>query len=138
MSLTGWVFLDLIVLCTIAAFIVLILRWPALGGHSLGRIVARTGMLLTVNFLVLLTAATQLNAQFLFFADWTDLRGAFGGAPTATPLSRGATPSEAISRTVRGAAATAGTSLPPLPISRMSSSGVISYTVKGAMSGITG
>ena len=39
-------------------------------------------MLLTVNVLVLLTAATQLNAQFLFFADWTDLRGAFGGNPT--------------------------------------------------------
>ena len=138
MSLTGWVFLDLIVLCTIAAFIVLILRWPALGGHSLGRIAARTGMLLTVNFLVLLTAATQLNAQFLFFADWTDLRGAFGGAPSATALSRGATASHAVSRRVAGSAASAGGRLPPLPAGRVSASGVISYTVKGPLSGIVG
>ena len=73
MSLTGWVFLDAVVLFTVAAFVVLILLWPSLAGRSLGKIAARAGMLLTVNVLVLLTAATQLNAQFLFFADWTDL-----------------------------------------------------------------
>jgi len=138
MSLTGSLFLGAIVIVTVAAFVAVILLWPSLAGRGLGKVTARVGMLLGVNFLVLLTAATQLNAQFLFFADWTDLRGAFGGATTSTPLSGGTTASEATSRTVRGAAATAGTSLPPLPISRMSSSGVISYTVKGALSGITG
>src|SRR5450631_4496256 len=88
MSLTGPLFLGAVVVCTIAAFVVLILRWPRLAGPGFGKIAARAGLLLTVNLLVLLTAVTQLNAQFLFFADWTDLRGAFGGTLTATALNR--------------------------------------------------
>jgi Putative esterase. len=138
MSLIGWVFLDAIAVVTVAAFVALVLLWPSLAGRSPGKVVARAGMLLGVNFLVLLTAATQLNAQFLFFADWTDLRGAFGGAPTSTALSRGATASHAASRKAVGTAATATGVLPPLPTGRMSPSGVISYTVKGALSGIVG
>jgi len=138
MSLTGSLFLVLIAVVTVAAFVVLVLLWPSLAGRSPGKVVARAGMLLGVNFLVLLTAATQLNAQFLFFADWTDLGGAFGGGPTSTALSRGATASHAASRKAVGTAATAGKKLPPLPIGRMSPSGVISYTVKGPLSGITG
>jgi enterochelin esterase-like enzyme len=138
MSLTGPLFLGGVVACTVAAFVVLILVWPSLAGRSLRRIAARAGMLLTVNVLVLLTAATQLNAQFLFFADWTDLRGAFSGVPTATALSRGALASHAASRKVAGTAATAGKKLPPLPTAQVDLSGVISYTVKGPLSGITG
>jgi len=138
MSLTGPVFLYAIALLTVGAFVVLIFVWPSFSGRSPGRIAARVGMLLTVNALVLLTAATQLNAQFLFFADWTDLRGAFGGAPTATALNRGTTVSQATSSKVAGIAATAGRTLPPLPLDRMSASGVISYTVKGPLSGIVG
>ena len=138
MSLTGPVFLGAVVVCTFAAFAVLILRWPSLAGRSLTKIAARTGMLLTVNVLVLLTAATQLNAQFLFFADWTDLRGAFGGSPTSTTLSRGTSALQAASRKVTGTAATAAGVLPPLPTGRGSSSGVISYQIKGPLSGITG
>ncbi len=138
MSLTGPVFLGAVVVCTFAAFVVLILRWPSLAGRSLTKIAARTGMLLTVNVLVLLTAATQLNAQFLFFADWTDLRGAFGGNPTSTTLSRGTSALHAASRKVTGTAATAAGVLPRLPAGRISSSGVISYQIKGPLSGITG
>lgn len=138
MSLTGPLFLGAIVVLTIAAFVVLVLLWPSLAGRSPGKISARAGMLLGVNFLVLLTAATQLNAQFLFFADWTDLRGALGGATSSTALSRGATASHAASKKVSGLAATAGTSLPGIPLGRMSPSGVISYTLKGPLSGITG
>jgi len=138
MSLTGSVFLGAIVVLTIAAFVFLVLRWPSLSGRRPGKVAARAGMLLTVNALVLLTAATQLNAQFLFFADWTDLKGAFGGTPTATSLNRGTTASRATSRKVGGTAATAGQTLPPLPIGGVSSSGVISYTVKGSLSGIVG
>ena len=96
------------------------------------------GMLLTVNALVLLTAASQLNAQFLFFADWTDLRGAFGAAPTSTALNRGTTASQATKRTVGGTAASAARTLPPLPRGRVSATGVISYTVKGSLTGIVG
>ena len=138
MSLTGPLFLGAIVVVTIAAFVALVLLWPSLAGRSPGKVGARAGMLLGVNFLVLLTAATQLNAQFLFFADWTDLGGAFGGAPTTTALNRGATASEATGKSVPGAAATAGGVLPPIPTARMSSSGVISYTVTGSLSGIVG
>ena len=138
MSLTGPLFLGAVVACTVAAFVVLILVWPSLAGRSIRKIAARAGLLLTVNVLVLLTAATQLNAQFLFFADWTDLRGAFSGAPTATALSRGVLASHAASRKVAGTAATAGKKLPPLPTAQVDLSGVISYTVKGPLSGITG
>jgi enterochelin esterase-like enzyme len=138
MSLTGPLFLGGVVAYTVAAFVALILVWPSLAGRSLRSIAARAGMLLTVNILVLLTAATQLNAQFLFFADWTDLRGAFSGVPTATALSRGALASHAASRKVAGTAATAGKKLPPLPTAQVDLSGVISYTVKGPLSGITG
>ena len=138
MSLTGPVFLGAIVACTVIAFVVLVLRWPALAGHSLDRIAARAGMLLIVNILVLLTAATQLNAQFLFFADWTDLRGALSGSYAATALSRGATASHAVKKKVAGPAAAAGRLLPPLPAGGVDSRGVISYTVRGPLSGITG
>jgi len=91
MLLTGPFFLGAVIVVTLAAFAALILLWPSLAGRRPEKILARAGMLLTVNALVLLTAATQLNAQFLFFADWTDLRGAFGGSPTSTALSRGGT-----------------------------------------------
>ena len=138
MSLTGPVFLSVIAVVTVAAFVVLILRWPSSAGRRPGKMVARAGMLLMVNALVLLTAATQLNSQFLFFADWTDLRGALGGTTSSTALSRGTTASHAANRKVSGSAATAGKKLPPIPIARMSPSGVISYTVKGPLSGITG
>jgi hypothetical protein len=136
-SLTGSVFLDLVAVCTVAFLVGLIIFWQALSGRSVGKILARTGMLLTVNFLVLVTAATQLNAQYQWFADWTDLRGAFFGAPRGTALSRGATASHASSGKVVGASAIAGHVLPPLPLGRMSQNGVISYTVKGPLSGIT-
>ena len=138
MTLTGPWFLGAIVVVTVAAFLVVVMRWPSLAGRRPSTIAARVGMLLTVNVLVLLTAATQLNAQFLFFTDWTDLRGAFGGATTSTALTRGGTASEATSKQVGGTAATAGGLLPPLPLGRMSPSGVISSTVTGPLRGITG
>ncbi len=138
MSLTGSVFLGAVAVCTVATFVLLILLWPSLAGRSPGKIAARSGLMLTVNALVLLTAATQLNAQFLFFADWTDLTGAFTGSYAATALNRGATASHAVKEKVAGQTATDGRRLPPLPAGRVSPSGVISYTVMGPLSGITG
>ena len=138
MSLTGSLFLGAVLAITVATFVVLVCVWPSLAGRKPGQIAARVGMLLLVNFLVLLTASTQLNAQFLFFADWTDLRGAFGGVITETTLDRGSPASQAGSRRVSGTAATAGRKLPPLPIGRVSPSGVISYKVNGPLSGIVG
>jgi enterochelin esterase-like enzyme len=138
LSLTGGLFLGLVIVATIAAFVAVVVALPRFAGRQPTRIAARVGMLLGVNLLVLLTAATQLNAQFLFFADWTDLKGALGGTSTLTALSRGGSAASAASRTVAGSAATAQTLLPPLPPGGVSSSGVISYTVTGPLSGLVG
>ena len=47
------------------------------------------GVLLGVNLLVLLTVAVALNDTFGFFADWTDLAGAFGSGGQYTASSKG-------------------------------------------------
>ena len=138
MPLTGWAFLSLTVLVTVAAFVALVVVWPSLAGRRPSRVAGRTGLLLLVNVLVLFTAAALLNAQFQFFADWTDLKGAFGGTPTVAALSRGASASHAAARTVPGQAATGAATQPPLPPGQVSSTGVVSYTVKGPLSGLTG
>ena len=114
-SLTSTTFLALVAALTVAAFVAAVVVWPSLAGRGPGRVAARVGTLLVVNVLVLLTAATQLNAAFLFFADWTDLRNSFGGTPAQTALSRGGTAARAAHRAVIGAAARAATRLPPLP-----------------------
>ena len=137
-SLTGSVFLVLVITVTVIAFVVVVVTWPIVAGRRPLRMAARAGMLLGVNLLVLLTAATQLNAQFLFFADWTDLQGALGGASTVTGISRGANAAGAASRVVVGSKAEAAPALPPLPTTGVSSTGVITYTVTGALSGLTG
>src|SRR5674476_455541 len=76
--------------------------------------------------------------SFLFYADWTDLRGAFSAVPTVTELSRGTAAAHATKRKVAGTAAKALQKLPPLPLGQVSASGMITYTVKGPKSGITG
>ena len=138
MSLTGGAFLGLVVALTVAAFLVVVVVWPALAGPGPGKVAARAGTLLVVNVLVLLTAATQLNAQFLFFADWTDLKGAMTGTVTTTGLKRGGNPGAAGRTVVHGRAATAASALlPPLPAGA-SSAHPIRYTVRGPASGIVG
>lgn len=137
MSLTGPLFLGLVVAATVAAFVALVVVWPRLAGSDLPHVAARAGLLVGVNALVLLTAATQLNAQFLFFADWTDLRGALGGTTVATRVARGASASEAANRSVQGSSAVAGQNLPPLPATGVGPDGVVTYTVTGPLSGIT-
>jgi enterochelin esterase-like enzyme len=136
MSLTGTPFLGLVLMVTLTAIVVLVLLWPRLAGLDLRRVAARLGLLLTINALVLLTAATQLNAQFLFFADWADLGGALGGRTTTTSLTRGGSATAAVRRSVSGTAAAAGAVLPPLPTG-VSADGVVTYTVTGPLSGIT-
>ena len=138
MSLTGPLFLGLVVAATVAAFVALVVVWPRLAGSDLPHVAARAGLLVGVNALVLLTAATQLNAQFLFFADWTDLRGALGGTTTTTTrVARGASASQAANRSVQGSSAVAGQNLPPLPATGVGPDGVVTYTVTGPLSGIT-
>jgi S-formylglutathione hydrolase FrmB len=137
-SLTGWPFLALVVLATVAAFVALVAWWPSLSGRGWRRFAGRAGLLLGVNVLVLLTAATQLNSQFLFFADWTDLKGALSGTVTKTAVQRGATATDAASRAVAGAAARRGTATLPALATTTDGSGDLLYTVHGPRSGVTG
>lgn len=138
MSMTGTGFLSLVAVLTLVAIAVAVMSWSSLAGRGVGKIVGRLGVLLLINLLVLLTAATQLNDQFLFFAGWSDLKGALTGTITTTTLSRGGAASKAARHRVAGAAAHAAAVLPPLPVNRMSPNGVISYSVRGPSSGLTG
>jgi S-formylglutathione hydrolase FrmB len=134
MSLTGPVFLGLVLVITVAAFVALVVLWPRLAGRDAWHVAGRAGLLLGVNLLVLLTAATQLNAQFLFFADWSDLGGAFGGTLSTTKLSRGSSAAAAATRKVPGAPN--NSVLPRLPRGRLGPNGVLAATVTGRLSGI--
>ncbi|GAA2109321.1 hypothetical protein GCM10009841_30540 [Microlunatus panaciterrae] len=135
MSLTGWAFLTLVAVAALAAFVLLVAVWPSLSGPKPTKIAARAGLLLMVNVLVLFMVTTQVNAQFLFVADWKDLQGVLGGRVTATALHRGTSASRAAGTRVRGKAASAGQQLPTLP---KSATGELSFTVKGPLSGVTG
>lgn len=135
MSLTGGLFLTLVTLCAIGAFVVLVVRWPSLAGRSPGRIVARAGMLVLVNALVLVTAATQLNARYLFYADWTDLQGAMNGTVIKTSVTRGANAAKAAGRSLPGPAATSPGSGPSSPPGATEGR-AITYTVHGPLSGL--
>jgi len=137
MSLTGPLFLGLVVAATVASFVALVVLWPRLAGSDLSHVAARAGLLLGVNALVLLTAATQVNAQFLFFADWGDLLGALGGTAATTRVARGTSASEAANKPVQGPSAVAGET-PQLPAGAIGPDGVVTSTVTGPLSGITG
>lgn len=137
MSLTGAWFLTLVAGLALGSFVFLVVRWPALAGRSPGRIAARAGMLVLVNVLVLLTAATQLNARYLFFADWTDLQGAIDGTVIKTSLTRGATATKAASRSMPGPAASTPASGPSLPAGA-NEGRAITYAVHGPLSGLDG
>ena len=137
MSLTGSVFLGGVVVLTLAAILMVVVLWPSMAGRSPGHVLGRIGMLLTVNLLVLLTAATQLNAQNLFYADWTDLKDAFGGVPATTASTHGGAAAQAARVAVPRPAAQVSKLPPPLPTGGSTAKpGVISYKVKGPASGI--
>src|SRR4051812_21435522 len=137
MSLTGPVFLDGIMVLTLAAFVAVIIVWPRLTPGSPWHVAGRAGALTLVNLLVLLTAATQLNANYLFFASWGDLRGAVTGHLAQTSLHRGGVERKAPEIPLIGHAAPV--TLDPQPLKTpVSSSRLLKYTVHGAISGLTG
>jgi enterochelin esterase-like enzyme len=137
-SLTAWPLLTLAVGFTVAAFVGVVVAWPTLAGRRLTRALARAGLLVLVNGLVLLTAAIWLNDQFLFFADWTDLRGATSGATTTTGMHGGGRADRAAAATVTGPAALSATTLARLPAGLSLGDHSVNYTVTGPASGITG
>lgn len=137
MSLTGSVFLTLVVVVTVLAFVLLILGWHRLDGPTPSRVVSRVAAVLLVNVLVLFTAATQLNATYLFFASWGDVQGALTGHLAMTRLARGGAATAAANARVKGQAAVAAPTVPPLTVP-ISSTGVAQFTVTGPSSGLTG
>lgn len=136
MALTGWPFLTLLAVVTLAAFVALTVWWRRLSGPGVGPVAARAGALLGVNLLVLLTATVLLNDQFLFFADWTDLSGAFGGTPTTTAVRGGGNAARVFQHPV-GGGATAPSTTPPLPAGAAPGQ-VLTFRVSGTVSGVTG
>jgi pimeloyl-ACP methyl ester carboxylesterase len=137
MSLTGPVFLDGIIVLTIVVFVAVVLVWPRLTKRTPWHVGGRVGALLAVNVLVLLTAATQMNASYLFFSNWSDLSGALSGHIAHSAQSRGGNPRRAPELPVRGAAAPVA-ARPPAVTQPVSSNGTVTYTVHGRRSGLTG
>ena len=136
MSLTGWAFPTLLVVLAVASFVAVVVLWPRLAGTGAVAIAARAGSLAGVSGMLLLVAAVLLNAQYLFFADWTDLAGALGGGRTAASVSRGGSAADAAGRAVPGGAV-AGGRLPALAADA-AHRGWLTYTVHGPASGLTG
>jgi pimeloyl-ACP methyl ester carboxylesterase len=137
MSLTGSFLLNGIIVLTLAVFLGVVLVWPRLTAGTPWHVAGRVVALAAVNVLVLLTAATQLNAAYLFFAGWGDLRGAFTGHLVQTSLHRGGAEKQAPNIAVRGHSAPVASHVPSLA-RRVSPSGLVAYTVHGATSGLTG
>ena len=137
MSLTGSFFLDGIVVLTALAFVGVVLVWPRLTAGTPWHIGGRVGALVLVNVLVLLTAATQLNSAYLFFASWADLHGALSGHIAQTGLDRGGEANQAPDLHVRGGAAKVAAHVASVH-EPAGSKGLLSYTVHGPLSGLTG
>jgi pimeloyl-ACP methyl ester carboxylesterase len=137
MSLTGPVFLDGVLVLTVAAFVAVVWAWPHLTKRTPWHVGGRVGALAMVNVLVLLTAATQMNASFLFFSSWGDLSGALSGHIAHTSLQRGGSARLAADATVHGTVAPVVAH--PRALTRpVSPSGTVTYTVHGPLSGLTG
>lgn len=137
MSLTGPIFLDTIIALTMAAFLAVIVIWPRLTAGTPWHVSGRIGALVLVNVMVLLTAATQMNAKYLFYSNWSDLRGAYTGHVVQTDLHRGGRDSSAAQLPVPGEAAPVAATIPPLA-QAANKDGVVSFHVHGALSGLTG
>jgi pimeloyl-ACP methyl ester carboxylesterase len=137
MSLTGPVFLDGIIVLTVAVAAGLVWFWPRLAPPSPIHVAGRAAALVLVNVLVLLTAATQLNATYLFFAGWSDLRAAMTGSYAQTALHRGGAERRAPNSPATGDVAPVARH--PGSLGRqVGPSGLAGYTVHGSRSGLTG
>lgn len=137
MSLTGPLFLGGVLLVTLVAIGLLVVLWPRLAGPGIGPVAGRLGAILLVNLLVLFSAATQMNATYLFFSGWADLQGAVTGHVAQTALDRGGSATRALDAHVSGPAAQAAAQLPPLP-GRIAPNGVVQFAVTGPLSHISG
>jgi enterochelin esterase-like enzyme len=137
MSLTGPIFLDGLIALSFVAFVGVVAIWPQLTQRTPWHIAGRVGALALLNGLVLLTAASQLNAAYLFYSSWSDLRTAYTGQVVQTSLHRGGADHRAPNLDVAGVSAPVSPNVPPLT-RPVPSSGLLSYSVHGPLSGLTG
>jgi pimeloyl-ACP methyl ester carboxylesterase len=138
MSLTGPIFLDGLIVLSIVAFVAVIVIWPRLTRRTPWHIAGRAGALALLNGLVLLTAASQLNATYLFYSSWADLRTAYTGQPVAqTSLHAGGRDEQAPNIAVAGPVARVNPNVPPLT-QPIGPSRLVIDTVHGRLSGLTG
>jgi Putative esterase len=112
-----------------------VMLWPRVAGAGVRPVLARTGLLAGVNALVILTAATAMNAQYGFFADWTDVAGALGATQPEKVITGGGSARAAAAAAVGAATTAAGVPVipPPPPLGER----VLRYTVVGTVSGVT-
>jgi S-formylglutathione hydrolase FrmB len=144
LSLTGPWFLLFVVASAVLAFGAAVVGLPRVSAQRPSAILGRIGILVSVNIMVILTAAVGLNDQFGFFADWTDLHGAlFGGTVVSSAMAGGgaATAANVPLAPATAAAVPSGVAapaLPALPPGAGVADRVLRFTVTGAGSGLTG
>jgi enterochelin esterase-like enzyme len=134
-DLTSSVLLTLALLVTLAAGVAVVVFWARFAAPDPLRVAARAGLLVGVNLLVLATIGLVANDTFGFFADWTDLAGAFTSTPQIVATARGGAAAAAAAAHVPGEALPSPTGpLPALPTGSRQQS----FTVSGPASHLTG
>ena len=139
MDLTGGAFLTLVAGLAIAAAALTVVFWPRLSAQRPLPVLGRIGALLGLNLLVLATVGLVANDVFGFFADWTDLGGAFATTPPAAHTTQGGETANAAAQTrVLGSALPRPPRhLPPLP-KEAAADHVYTFTVSGPVSHVAG
>lgn len=91
MSLTGNLFLVLLIALTAAAFTGVLLLWRRLSKKTAKAVLGRVGVLCVAQLMVVAMVATAANDHFGFYDSWHDLFGMAGRpAQAATPLGAAA------------------------------------------------
>ncbi|HEY0237977.1 MAG TPA: alpha/beta hydrolase-fold protein [Friedmanniella sp.] len=139
MGLISWEFPTLIGLVTVLAFVGLVLVWPRLSRPAVLTVAGRAGGVLLINVLVVFLTGVLLNRQFLFYASWTDLANSLGATPAQASIDRGGNAAGAAAVRLPPREGRSITAAPPrrLPALPSGSGSRLTYTVKGAVSGIT-
>lgn len=75
MGLTGKLFLVVLGLIALASCGLTVWLWPRLAGSGPRPVAGRIGLLLTTQFVILLTVAALVNDLFGFYTSWSDLFG---------------------------------------------------------------
>jgi hypothetical protein len=129
--LSPWLVVGL-TMVALAAVAFTVVVWPRLAATTVTTVLARAGLLVTVNVCVLLVTFAVLNDQYQFFSSWQDL---LGTGPTQVSLATGgASSGVAVGARLRDPLA----SVPVVAASPMQHvDGGTVYRLTGAVSGVT-